>query len=198
LVVKKPLSFLPSFSACSACSAVKKLPTPAPGYVYVTMGSSADPRIFDTVLTALKALDVPAIVTTGGVRPITDFAPLPDRIRLYDFLPGSAAAAGASLVVCQGGIGTIYQALAAGKPLIGIPFMPEQEVYGSGAVSRLGAGLTLSAHTLTPEILSAAITTVLNNPSFTAAAQRLAPRIDLVSGPAKAADVVEGVVVKSR
>ena len=189
--------------AASSRESAAKTPTSAPlppelssltGYVYVTMGSSADPRVFDTAIAALKSLDVPAVVTTGGVRPLSDFSGLPERIRLYDFLPGSAAAARASLVVCQGGIGTIYQSLAAGKPLIGIPFMPEQEVYGIDAVAKLGAGLSLSARGLTPQHLAEAITGVLNTPAYSAAARALAPRIDLAQGPVKAADVVEGLV----
>ena len=136
---------------------------------------------------------VRAVVTTGGVRSPGEFAGAPERISFYDFLPGSAAAAKSRLVVCQGGIGTIYQALAQGKPLLGVPFMPEQEVYGIGAVERLGAGMMVSPVCLTPARLAEAIDRVLADESFRRASERLSHSIDLSSGPGKAADVIEGV-----
>jgi len=168
------------------------------GYVYVTMGSSADPKVFDTAIEALKLLNVAAIVTTGGVRKIEEFGTLPPHIKLYDFLPGSAAAANASVVVCQGGIGTIYQALANGKPLVGVPFMPEQEVYGIGAVERAGAGRALSAHSLTPQLLADTIDAVRSDPRYTSAAKALSLRIDPSSGPFRSADIVEKLVSSNR
>jgi len=165
------------------------------GYAYVTMGSSAAPRVFDVVVEALKLLDVPAVVTTGGVRRASEFTGLPDRIRVYDFLPGSAAARNASVVVCQGGIGTIYQALAAGKPLVGIPFMPEQEVYGIGAVERIGAGVSVSARGITAAKLASAIGRVLSSPSYAQAAKAVSGNINLTAGPKTAADVIESLAL---
>lgn len=38
-----------------------------------------------------------------------------------DYLPGTAAAARADLVVCNGGSPTSYQALVQGTPVLGIP-----------------------------------------------------------------------------
>ena len=103
-------------------------------------------------------------------------------------------AAKASLVVCQGGIGTIYQALAAGKPLVGIPFMPEQEVYGIGQVERIGAGVGVSARGLTPEKLADAVRRVREERRYAQSAQNASGWVDLKSGPQRAADVVEAVM----
>lgn len=164
-------------------------------FVYVSMGSSADPAVFDTVVEALKLLDgVPALVTTGGVRTPEEFAGAPGRIAFYNFLPGSAAARRASAVVCQGGIGTIYQALAAGKPLVGIPFMPEQEVYGIGAVAKAGAGIALSPFELTAQTLADAIETITAEGRYRQAARDLSKDIDLDEGPIKSAAIISELV----
>jgi len=161
------------------------------GFVYVSMGSSADPAVFDTVVEALRLLEgMPAVVTTGGVRSPAEFEHAPERMRFYDFLPGSLAARLASAVVCQGGIGTIYQALSAGKPLVGIPFMPEQEVYGIGAVARAGAGIALSPFDLTARTLADAVETVMRDARCRAAAEEISARIDLQRAPSAAAAVI--------
>jgi UDP:flavonoid glycosyltransferase YjiC (YdhE family) len=164
-------------------------------FVYVSMGSSADPGVFDKVVEALELLDgVPALVTTGGVRDPGEFARAPARIAFYDFLPGSAAALRASAVVCQGGIGTIYQALAAGKPLVGIPFMPEQEVCGIGTVAKAGAGIALSPLDLTAQKLAGAIETITAESRYRDAARNLSRDIDLAQGPVKSADIISGLL----
>lgn len=161
-------------------------------FVYVTMGSSADPAVYDAAVAAGRMLEgTRVVVTTGGVRSPEEFAGLPERVRVYDFLPGSAAAARASVVVCQGGIGTIYQALSAGKPVVAVPFMPEQEVYGARAVERAGAGVMVSPRGLTAERLAEAIREVESDPKYREAAERMSAGVDLESGPGKAADVVE-------
>ncbi len=160
-------------------------------FVYVSMGSSADPAVFDTVVEALGLLDnVRAVITTGGVRSPDEFAGLPGRIAFYEFLPGSLAAGRASAVVCQGGIGTIYQALSVGRPLVGIPFMPEQEVYGIGAVAKAHAGIALSPFGLSAPQLAEAILAVTADERFRLAARALQDKIDIRLGPARAAAVI--------
>lgn len=161
------------------------------GFIYISMGSSADVGIFDTIIEALVQLpEASAVITTAGLRSLRDFDTLGERVKAYDFLSGSAAIKGCDLVVCQGGIGTIYQALSAGKPVVGIPFMPEQEVYGSTAVERAGAGVSLSPYELTPAALAHTIRRCLSDTSISRAARALSDEIDLSSGPSAAAKVI--------
>jgi UDP:flavonoid glycosyltransferase YjiC (YdhE family) len=63
-----------------------------------------------------------------------------------NFLPGAVAAGVADLVVCNGGSPTTYQALAAGKPVLGIPSNLDQclniaalKSAGVGKILRVGA-----------------------------------------------------------
>jgi UDP:flavonoid glycosyltransferase YjiC (YdhE family) len=65
-----------------------------------------------------------------------------------DYLPGDAATARASLVICNGGSLTTQQALAAGKPVLGIASNMDQHL-NMGALCRAGAGELLRAGTVT-------------------------------------------------
>ena len=85
--------------------------------IYVTLGSSGASELLPSLLEGLGRLDAQLIVSTAG-------APLPhsgQRVFCADYLPGTAAAARADLVVCNGGSPTSYQALVQGTPVLGIP-----------------------------------------------------------------------------
>jgi UDP:flavonoid glycosyltransferase YjiC (YdhE family) len=115
-------------------------PPPPGALVYVTMGSSGDAALLDTVLDALEALDVPAIVATAG-------APAPRarrQVRFADYLPGEAAAARSRLVICNGGSPTSQQALAAGVPVLGICSNLDQMLNMRG-LEAAAAGIALRA-----------------------------------------------------
>ncbi|MBN1932685.1 MAG: hypothetical protein JW786_13865 [Desulfobacterales bacterium] len=79
-------------------------------------------------------------------------------------------------MVCHGGNGTIYQALLHGKPIIGIPTIPDQG-FNMRRVVALGVGvgksLTWKEFKKNPEVLLNAIDAVFANPSYAEKAQRL-------------------------
>ncbi|MGH7257575.1 MAG: glycosyltransferase [Nitrospiraceae bacterium] len=94
-----------------------ELPTDRP-LAYVSLGTSGRSEALTRVLQALATLGVGAMVSTAGKPPP---ASLPDRVWVSDYLPGIQAAERADFVVCNGGSATVYQALAAGVPVLGLP-----------------------------------------------------------------------------
>jgi UDP:flavonoid glycosyltransferase YjiC (YdhE family) len=85
---------------------------------YVTLGSSGRIDLLPNVLDALEALGMGAIVATGGRR----FAGrVPRYVWISDYIPGSQAAARSDVVICNGGSASVYQAIGAGAPVLGIP-----------------------------------------------------------------------------
>jgi UDP:flavonoid glycosyltransferase YjiC (YdhE family) len=116
------------------------LPTDRP-VVYVTLGSSGRSDLLPTVLTALADLPVTVIAATAGRVKLDD---VPANAFVADYLPGEAAARRADVVVCNGGSPTTQQALAAGKPVIGLASNLDQYL-NMQAVERAGAGVTLRA-----------------------------------------------------
>jgi UDP:flavonoid glycosyltransferase YjiC (YdhE family) len=84
-----------------------------------------------------------------------------------------AAMAGADLVVCHSGHGTISAALLAGKPLLLLPLNMEQRML-SARVTGLGAGLAAPA--LNPEGMRQKFQRLMAEPAFTGAARAFAER----------------------
>lgn len=121
--------------------------------VYVTLGSSGQLRALPAILSALGELPVEVMLATAGRS--FDF-PLPKNVHAAALLPGDEAARRARLVVCNGGSTTGYQALAEGRPVIGVPWNLDQYLAMS-AIRDAGAGELLRASTLRPAAVRAAV-----------------------------------------
>lgn len=85
--------------------------------VYVTLGTTGNVDLLPDVIKACREERVRCLVATAGR---VGFRSLPPWVYSAAFLPGSEAAAKSSLVVCNGGSATAHQALAQGKPVLGI------------------------------------------------------------------------------
>ncbi|ULA61448.1 MAG: putative Dolichyl-phosphate beta-glucosyltransferase [Nitrospira sp.] len=141
---------------------------------YVTLGTSGRADLLPLILAALAQLGIGALVSTAG-RSIP--GPLPPHTQVAHYLPGQAAAARADLVICNGGSATVYQALAAGKPVLGIPNNLDQYLM-MDHVRRSGAGDYLRAGTLSRTAVTTLCGRLLDNPAFRTQAIRLQATID--------------------
>jgi UDP:flavonoid glycosyltransferase YjiC (YdhE family) len=117
-------------------------------FVYVTLGSSGRVKLLGVVLDALAGLGLRALVATAGRLPAAELAHLPASACVTDYLPGDVAARAAEFVVTNGGSSTGYQALAAGRPVLGIPSNLDHYL-ATDAIVRAGAGVSVRAGTLT-------------------------------------------------
>jgi UDP:flavonoid glycosyltransferase YjiC (YdhE family) len=108
--------------------------------VYFTMGSTGNPRFFREAIEAFGGSEYQCLVTTAG---LVQLRGVPDNFFITDYAPGSKLMEQSDVAVCQGGNGTIYQALAAGVPIIGIPTMHDQE-FNLDRVESLGVGIHVS------------------------------------------------------
>ncbi|HEU0131940.1 MAG TPA: nucleotide disphospho-sugar-binding domain-containing protein [Mycobacteriales bacterium] len=79
----------------------------------------------------------------------------------------------ASVVVCAGGHGMVAKALVRGLPLVVVPG-PGDQRENAARVARLGAGVHLPPARLAPDTLRSAVDRVLGDPSYAAAARRVA------------------------
>ena len=139
--------------------------------VYVSMGSSGDPRVLATLIPVLEQTGARIVVATAG-------KPLPTSIgsaqtHIFDFLPGNQLCRRASLVVCNGGSPTTNQALSHGVPVLGIASNMDQFLNMS-AIVRQGAGILMRADRTQPEKMAVAIAALVNDARFSTQAQRLA------------------------
>lgn len=99
--------------------------------------------------------------------------------------------AAAAVAVCTGGHGLVAKALVRGVPLVVVPG-PGDQRDNAARVVRLGAGVAIPATKLTPARLAAAVSRVISDPSYAAAARRIARTADGL-GPARAAELVESL-----
>tara|TARA_R110000823_G_scaffold210224_14_gene340581 strand:+ start:12154 stop:13395 length:1242 start_codon:yes stop_codon:yes gene_type:complete len=148
--------------------------------LYVTPGSSGSSAMLPTILEALAGTDFSVMLSTAGFELTT---PLPENIYTAAFLPGAAAASRADLVLCNGGSPTTHQALACGKPVLGIAGNLDQFL-NMQTLTKAGAGLCLRADRLSPRILRAAVDRMLASESFSQRADYLKQEITHCDGAA--------------
>ena len=130
--------------------------------LYVTLGSSGNIRSAPALIRALAQLPVEVCVATAGRYTLED---LPSNVTVAEYLPGDAAARRADLVICNGGSSTGYQALAHGKPVIGIPFNLDQYL-AMGVIERMQAGLLIRAGSAKPEAVARLVKGALDGRFF--------------------------------
>ncbi len=133
--------------------------------IYITMGTTGIGDFFYKVYELLKASKMTAIITTGAQ--VSNMETIEGKIYVEPFIDGDLVMKQCDIVVCHGGNGTIYQALQHGKPIIGIPTIPDQK-FNMRRVKTLGIGKTLkwSEFIKKPELLADLIKSILNNRMF--------------------------------
>ncbi len=153
-----------------------------------TVNAEAGGRFFTTVLAAAAPLAdrlqvilvaPPDLVgAVGGHVLVREFVPL------LDLLPHLDA------MVCHAGHNMVCEALAHKVPLVVAPIRDQQPVV-AGQVVNAGAGVRVHFGRVGADELRNAITTVLDDPSYRAAAARVQSSFAAAGGAAAAADHLE-------
>ena len=128
-----------------------ELPADRP-IIYLSSGSSGAVSLPSVALEALADLPVTVVMASGTAT----ISSVPANAHVAPYLPGIAVAHRASLVISNGGSGTIYQALSGGVPVLGIPSNADQylcmeALLATGAGSLIRAG-QLSAVAVRTEV----------------------------------------------
>ena len=138
--------------------------------VYVTIGSSGRYAALSGVLQVIGELPVNAVLATAGRFEQLD---TPANVHVVPFAPGSILAQKASFVVTNGGASTSYQALAEGKPVLGIPSNLDQYM-AMTAIERACAGRLVRSGEATPSALRSAFTELLESEALREGARNVA------------------------
>ncbi|MGB8196456.1 MAG: glycosyltransferase [Acidimicrobiales bacterium] len=160
--------------------------------IYLTFGSVAGGlataySAFRLAIQALEGLEVRVLVTTGRSFNRLLLGDLPPNVVVESWVPQATVFPYASMVLCHGGSGTTYGALAAGLPLVFVPMFADQRtnarliaVAGAGIVVEVGSrsepGFRAIEAADVPRI-RAAVTEVLAKSSYPLAAQVIAQEI---------------------
>jgi len=159
--------------------------------IYITMGSTGLPEpLLTRCYDALGKTDYRFVVTTGNQMRQEAMDAAPGNFRFVNYAPGTKILEYCKAEVNHGGNGTMYQALAAGVPVISLPSHLEQGI-SVDVMLKEGIGLRRSARRTTGEELVKAIDEVVNDPSYKLNAWRFREKVRHANAAEKAADILE-------
>lgn len=168
-----------------------------PPVIYVNLGTVAKaPAAQMTKMAETLAIDGVRVlwVTRDGLRDrLPSLAP---NIRLVDWIDSPRAVLAHPNVrafVSHCGINSVYESMAAGTPVVGIPMFSDQRDMAV-RVADAGAGLWMDKTRFTPAQLRDAVTRVLSDGGFRARIAPIRAAIAESGGIARAADIIEAQV----
>jgi UDP:flavonoid glycosyltransferase YjiC (YdhE family) len=163
--------------------------------LYVTLGTVVNLEsgdLFTRLLAGVRNLGRDVIVTIGaGIDPV-ELGPQPPHVDVERHIPQDAVLPHCAAVVFHGGSGTLLGALAHGLPSVLLPLGADQPTNARRCVE-LGAGVELDAVRATPDEIAAAVETVLSDPAYRRAAERVHSEIAALPGPERAVELIEAL-----
>ena len=117
--------------------------------LYMTFGTvlghmSIAAGVYRAALTAVESLDVRVLLTVGRQFDRSELGPVPSNVHVEAWVEQADVFPRADLVLCHGGSGTAFGAVAAGVPVVMVPVFADQFVNG-GRIARAGAGVVIEA-----------------------------------------------------
>jgi UDP:flavonoid glycosyltransferase YjiC (YdhE family) len=151
--------------------------------VYLTFGTvlghmSIAPDVFRAAITAVADLPVRVLLTVGHRLDPDDLGPVPRTVHVERWVDQADVFAVADLVVCHGGSGTTYGALATGLPLVLVPIFADQ-FENAKRVAASGAALTVDG----PDAIADGIRAILASESYGARARAIADEVAATPSP---------------
>jgi UDP:flavonoid glycosyltransferase YjiC (YdhE family) len=161
--------------------------------VYVTFGTvlgfmSIAAGVYRSAVQAMEGLPVRVLLTVGHQFDRSTLGPVPANVRVEEWVEQADVLPYVDAVVCHGGSGTIFGALAAGVPVVAVPLFADQFDNGR-RIAEAGAGLVVEAQSDSTDgvrrviaekdapRIAQGIETVLGGPSYRIQAQRIAAEI---------------------
>jgi UDP:flavonoid glycosyltransferase YjiC (YdhE family) len=178
--------------------------------VYLTFGTvlghmTIAPAVYETAMRAVAGLGCRVLLTIGRQVDPASLGPVPMNVHIEPWVDQADVFARARLVVCHGGSGTMFGALAAGIPVVAVPLFADQ-FENSRLLGRSGAGVVVE--TPAPHIdgsrspigmddaprITEAISVVLASSAYRRRAGRIAAEV----AAAPTADEVVGELLRVR
>jgi len=154
--------------------------------IVFALGSSAvwvAGDFWENAVAAVQNMGRRAILITGSTTPQS----LPGAIRAFSYLPYSMVFPRAAAIVHQAGIGTLAQAMRAGRPQLIVPVSFDQPDNARRAQS-LGLGRVLPFRKATARLLASELDVLFTRSRYAQAARAIADDLAKTDGAACAAD----------
>ena len=128
-----------------------------------------------------------AVLLTGS--PPARLGAVPPTVKLFDYLPYSAVFPGAAAIVHSGGIGTLAQALAAGRPQLIVPVAFDQPD-NARRTAALGVARSLPFSGATAGAMARELATIMSGPEHARRARAVGDAVSRENGACAAADAL--------
>lgn len=161
---------------------------PAP--VVFTLGSSAVHHagaFYQESLAAIRQLGCRCVLLVGNNRIA---GPLPADTAIFPYAPFSRIFPRAAAIVHQGGIGTCAQALAAGRPMLVVPYAFDQPD-NAARLERLGVARVIARSKYSAKRASAQLGHLLAGAAYAERAREIARHLAAEDGVRTACDIIE-------
>ncbi|MEX2275023.1 MAG: glycosyltransferase [Actinomycetota bacterium] len=165
--------------------------------VHLTLGTVFNTEsgdLFERAISGLRELPVEVVVTVGRDLDPEMFGPQPANVHIERFIPQSSLLPNCDLVVNHGGSGSVIGALAHGLPMVVLP-MGAGQALNADRCEQLGVGITLDAARAGPQIITTAVTEMLDDADFRFAAEAVRREIAALPGPATVVPLLEQHIV---
>ncbi len=137
---------------------------------------------------AVEQLDRRAVLLAGAAAGTV--GAVPPSVKVLDYYPYSAVFPRAAAIVHSGGIGTLAQALAAGRPQLITPVAFDQPDNARRAAG-LGVARTLPFGSATASALARELAIIMGEQSYALRARETGPTVSRQDGACSAADALE-------
>lgn len=137
-------------------------------------GAQNQRDLFQRVIDAVGKVEIDAVFTTGPSLDVADFR-APQNVHLVCGAPHDSIMRDVSMVISQGGHGTVTRSLINALPQLILP-MARDQLANAARVEAKGVGLRLGPTASEPDI-AAAINRLITEPQFKVAARRLGEAI---------------------
>lgn len=155
--------------------------------VAVTLGSLpaiyGDGVLLREIVEGTANMDIELVLTAGGSELHSLPAPLPDHVRLVDWMPMRALLPTCDAIIHHGGMGTMYAAFDAGVPQLAIPVTGTDSVANAKVAVARGVGQMLDMSQTTASTVSAALHDLLGEPAYVQASQEVATEMRAMPTP---------------
>jgi rhamnosyltransferase subunit B len=165
-----------------------------------TLGSAAvlaAGDFYEVSATAAMELGKRAVLLIGSDQRNEPKQKLPETICVAQYAPYSALFSRASLVVHQGGVGTVGQCLRAGKPMLIMPYSHDQPD-NARRMKRLGVAKVIQKSDYEVKNVTRKLRMMLEDPELAQKATAVAEQLRGEDGVKTACDALEALYARSR
>lgn len=149
--------------------------------VYVTLGTFMHNNdVFRTIIEGLVGARVRAVVTVGADNDPAALGPVPDHVRIERFVPQADLLPDCAAVVHHGGCGTMFGSLAHGLPQVVVPQGADNFI-NADLLRSAGIGETVGPDELSAHAVRSAVSTVLDDATYTVNAQAVAAEMSTMA-----------------